>query len=248
MSKRAWMVLIGLVIVSLVVTVGVLWGVRSLHVTRSRPLVGPGLLLPWRHWESVRPPATPWRPWGPWFAPRGRFLLRPHPLWIAGRVLAAEILFFLMGVLVVLLFPRRMTRMFRVLSAPGGSTFWRVLGMGLGTVIFLVTLVVLTGFSAVGLMFLPWILALFAFLWAMGLLVVALRLGQQVRRLLRVPDRLWPLDLALGVLVLITLGVIPVVGWLALTVAGLWGMGAVVVTRFGDPQGWQVAIFDEEKE
>jgi hypothetical protein len=100
-------------------------------------------------------------------------------------------------------------------------------------------------FSFIGIPFLPLLFLLVAFAWAAGLVSVALQVGRVVRNKARLDDRQLLLDLALGVLSLFIVGLAPILGWIALLLAGLWGMGAVVATRFGSPGGWQLDLLSE---
>lgn len=247
MSKRAWALLIGLFLLSLLVAGGVAWVLPQARPTFGHPIPGPTYHAPWYRGEPPRFfwPEEQGRP-GPLF-PRGRprFFTRPHPLWHVGRVLASEIFFFLAAALVVLLFPGRITRSARIFWGDGHA--WAALGVGVLVSLIMLVLSVLAALSALGLMFLPWLLMLYGFAWAVGLVVVALAVGRGLRRLFRVPDARWLLDLALGVLLLITVGLIPVLGWVVLLLAGLWGVGAVALTRFGASRGWQLDILWQEE-
>ncbi len=105
---------------------------------------------------------------------------------------------------------------------------------------------ILAIFSAFGLIILPWLLLLFAFVWIMGVIVAAFQLGAFIREVAHIPDDVWMLDLALGIVMLVILGALPIVGWIFFLLLGIGGMGAVILTRFGSTTGWEVNIAPEE--
>lgn len=236
LSRRAWLTLIGLTLLSLLVA-----SVTTSLMQRIAPFTPerPGFGTPWEPrlpWEE-RHDKFPWREGAP-FPESGRyFFSRISPWWILGRVLASEIFFFIIGALVVALMPQRMQALLAALRDHGRAT--GLLGIGfLGGVLFF-ALTILAAFSLIGLPFLPLLLILFALAWGVGLIAVAIRLGQWVGALMHLSDHYILLDLGLGVLAFFTLGSIPLVGALSLLVAGLWGLGAVIITRLGSAKGWE---------
>ncbi len=245
MSRKAWVVLIGMVLLSVLLAGVTTWAIkRPPRPLPGLPIVGPtyGIPIPPRR-PVVPPPSRPLpqprpplptrlRPLLPW---RGAPLfIRPHPIWQVTRVIASEIFLFLVATMAFLLFPRRLLRCRRALEQGAWSAF--VMGF-VGTLV-MTLLGLLAMFSALGWIILPWLLLLYAFVWLMGLIVAALQLGGMVRQLFRVPDDVWMLDLALGVVLLVMLGLLPVVGWIFFLLLGMGGMGAVILTRFGSSQGW----------
>lgn len=234
MSRRAWLTLIGLLIASLLVAGAVIWLVQSTGRQEAGAIFGPR----WYHEDSG--PRSAWEGNHKFPGWRRPFWSVASPWWLLGRVLASEVFFFLAGALVFFLFPARQQRLLAALSRRGNGYPWALLGIGVSTAVLLLALGILAVFSFVGLPFLPWLLLLVAFLWAVGLVAVALWAGRAVRNMARLPDRQPLLDLALGVLTLFIVGSVPVLGWLALLLAGLWGVGAVVATRFGSEGGWQL--------
>jgi hypothetical protein len=229
MSRRAWFVLIGLVVLNLLAA-----SVTLLLVQRADgfPIGRPGFVAPWEPrapWEIQRGDFPgrdsgrfPWREGYPGNEP-GRFSARLSPWWALGRVLASEIFFFVIGALVVALFPRRMRVMLKALQTRG--RVGGLLGLGFLSGILLLALGGLAVFSLVGIPFLPLLLLLLAIAVGIGLVAVALRLGVAVRGWTRLLGQHILLDLALGVLVFFTLGSIPFLGALTLLVASLWGLG-----------------------
>lgn len=241
MSQRAWVTLIGLVLISLLVAGAVIWLVQSAVGPQAGPIFGPQ----WGHpGFGPRPPWEEDHRFSGWQRP---FWSAASPWWLLGRVLASEVFFFLAGALVFILFPARLQRLQHALSRRGNGHPWALLGIGVLTAVLLLALGILAVFSFVGLPFLPWLFLLVAFAWTVGLVAVALWVGCGVRNIARLPDRQPLLDLALGVVTLFIVGSVPVLGWLALLLAGLWGVGAVAATRFGSAEGWQLnALIETE--
>ncbi len=221
MSRRAWLTLLGLLVLSLALAFVIGWGMRNFGKTFwvSRP--GFGFASPERGFESHPRLSPPWRP----------FFTRLSPLWILGRVLASEISLFLIGALGLLLFPKRTHALLSALSLKGRTG--NLLGIGFLSLLLILALFVLAAFSLVGLLFLPALGLLLSLAAALGLIGVTWRIGVGMRDLARLPDRQPLLELALGTLTLFSVGSLPIVGGLALLLAGLWGLGAVVATRLG---------------
>lgn len=242
MSTRAWLTLTMSFVLSLLVAGGVAWWVHQPERWPRSALLSPLFV-------SSSPPCGPqlfprpvpegrYRPGygGPW---KGKpIFTRPSTVWQVGRVLATEIFFFLAGAVLVVLAPQRVGRTVRAFYGRGGR--WQALIMGLVGVGFTLAMGILAGFSAFGLFVLLWLPALFGLLWGTGIVIVALWLGRAVRVWVHVPDEHWPLELALGVTVLIAVAALPVVGWIALALVGTWGIGAVFLTRFGSEKGWNL--------
>ncbi len=185
------------------------------------PQAGPIFGPQWRH--PGLGPHLPWEehPFPGWRRP---FWSAASPWWLLGRVLASEVFFFLASALVFLLFPTRLQRLLGALLRRGNGYPCALLGIGVLTAVLPLALGILAVFSFVGLPFLPWLFLLVAFAWTVGLVAVALWIGRAVRNVARLPDRQPLLDLALGVVTLFIVGSVPVLGWLALLLAGLWGV------------------------
>jgi hypothetical protein len=73
--------------------------------------------------------------------------------------------------------------------------------------------------------------------WAFGRIAIGLEIGHRIAKTF---DRDWPIPLAAGVgtfalvLVIDSIGTfLPCVGWLIPTIVGLFGLGGVILTRFG---------------
>jgi len=135
-----------------------------------------------------------------------------------------------------------------VLRPGHGGNPWAALGIGVVSTLFFLLLGILATFSVAGIFFMPWLLLLFGFAWATGWVIMTLEVGYLVRRLFHISDAHRFVDLLFGVLVLVTVGVVPVAGWIVLVLANMWGVGAVVLTRFGATRGWQPGTLWQEEE
>ncbi len=266
MNQKAWGLLIGLLILSLFVAGFTSWFLhRPLRPLPGLPVIGPAYGIPLQKKplptrtplpepapSRVAPPTSrvpkpPLRVRIPVQLPWNRPLfLRPRPVWQVGRVLATEIFFFLVAAIALFIFPHRFARC--VQAANHGEGTWLPLSVGFMSSITMTILSILAVLSALGLILLPWLLLLFGFVWVMGLSVAALYLGYKIRRGLRILNTPWPFDLAVGVIALVTVGILPFVGWIAFLLIGMWGMGIVILTRFGSEQGWPLTLSLENEE
>lgn len=251
LSRRAWMVLGILFLLSLVMSAVSVWTI-SRFIRPRFVLVHPGFGAPWERWEPRErhrgPSPLPWesrfRDKHSPFLPYTRVLSRVSPWWSLGRVAASEAFLFLIGALVVGLVPHRIRRMLAALSAEGRG--FTLFGLGVLVGILTLTLVILAVFSIIGWAFLPLLLVFLALAWGIGLVAVTLEIGRRIRQWTRVPDTHTLLDLAYGVLALFIVGSVPILGLLALLLAGLWGLGAVFATRGGSPEGWMWNLAEQE--
>lgn len=234
-NRWAWGLLAGLLLLSLLAAASIAW-----VTLQPRPAIGPFRPGPAYHapWYRDRGPLPP----GPREPGRGQpgfhwppypVFTRISPLWAAGRVLATSIFYFLVGVILFALIPERMLRIVRAFQPGGRWSPWTALGVGTLTLLLALLLAALAAFSATGLLFLPGLALLFLLLGSAGFFVAAMWLGQSLRRLMRVGETPWAMDLALGVAALVLLGLIPVAGWLLTALAVVWGSGAILLTRLG---------------
>ncbi len=258
MNSRGGALLVGLLLLSLFVA-GFIGGMlhRPLRPLPGLPFMNPAYDGPppptfhpfLRKGPSPFPPSRPAAPLIrrrlpvrlPWTRP---LLLRPRPIWQVGRVLAAEIFFFLVASIVILTFPRRFARCIRIFLKDNST--WLPLAVGFSSSITISILVILAALSGWGLILLLWLLLLLGFVWVTGLSLAALYTGYRVRQSFHISNAPWPLDLAIGVLILITVGIVPVIGWMAFFIAGMWGMGVVILTRFGSERGWDLDVTFED--
>lgn len=238
MNARSGIALLVLVVISLLLAAGITWALERPRPA-IRPFPGPSYHAPWYRWEPaplLHPRSQ--RDSGRVPRPRHALLTRAAPLWAAGRVLATEIFYFLVGAVIFALFPDRMGRMTRSLRG-GSRSLWSALGLGAAVLLLSVVLVLLSGFSAIGLLFLGPLLLLLNVLAVVGFFVSAVAVGQAIRAILGDQAPSWPMDLALGVVTLVILGLIPYLGWLFVGLAVVWGAGAALTTRLGAVEGAQ---------
>lgn len=235
MNARSGMALLVLVVLSLLLAAGITWALERPRPA-MRPFPGPTYHAPWYRWEPapfLHPRSQREAGRLPWS--RRAVLPRAAPVWAAGRVLATEIFYFLVGAVIFALFPDRMARIVASMR-DGGHDLWRALGVGVAILLLTVILLPLSGFSAVGLLFLGPLLLLLNVLAVVGFFVSAAAIGRGLRGILGDHTASWLMDLALGVVVLVILGLIPYLGWLFVGLAVVWGTGAALITRLGTVQ------------
>ncbi len=177
----------------------------------------------------------------PFLRPSPRQLIHFSPLWAAGRTLASEVFFFLIGFVALALFQKRFRNMLERLKKNSLS----YLGVGITTALLGFLLILLAFFTLIGLPFLPFLMLFFGFLATMGLLVSLLGLGGMARRIMHLPEQHLLLDLALGICLFFIVANLPIFGMLAFFLTSLWGWGTIVATRFGAPTGWTGLTFSE---
>jgi hypothetical protein len=69
--------------------------------------------------------------------------------------------------------------------------------------------------------------------WIFGGIAIGLLAGEKILNAFKVSNVLPVVAVILGVIVLMLIGQIPIFGWLVSCIVGLFGLGAVVLTRFG---------------
>jgi hypothetical protein len=169
----------------------------------------------------------------------------PHPAGWRGVVTAAASFSFLylMSVLALFIFPRRLRRARDGLLSGGGPTL-RLLAIGVLAGIAAGLLAILGAFafvaSPVSLLLLAGLLLA---VWG-GMVAVALAIGRAITRWagLRTPSPVF--DLTVGILVVFTLGRIPAAGWVFVAILGALALGVVIDSRFGAGGPWSLAEFE----
>ncbi len=235
MSRKTFVILLLTFLLSLATAYLVGWGLQRM-IARSLWLTQP--FYPFLEREPLEHPRLETKPF---LRPSPRFLTRFSPLWVAGRTFASEVFFFLIASLAIALFPQRFHTMLEGLRKHSFS----YLGIGITTAFLGFLLILLAIFTWTGLPFLPYLLLLFGFLAALGLLVSLLGLGNLLRRVMRLPESHLLIDLALGIFTFFIVASLPLFGMLAFLMASLWGWGTIVATRFGAAQGWSALSFAE---
>jgi len=152
---------------------------------------------------------------------------------------ASWVYLYLTSALLLALFPHRLRLIMQAVKSGGPRAQLRLFLIG-----FLAAL-------ASGLLVL---LARFAFVWAvliiiltgaifvlsfLGLIGIGLMIGGAIRRWAKLASSPW-IELALGSLVLFALGRIPIAGWFCFAVVAAWGLGAVLATHLGSGEAWSL--------
>lgn len=181
-------------------------------------------------------------PFGP-FGPFGRHLTGWREI---AATIASYVFLYLTSVLALFAFPRSLRTMRDVMGRGAGEIF-RLLGIGAFSLVALLFLIAL-GFFASAAFPLPFLLVAILLLMAWGGLVgLSLALGRSIVRLAGGLQSSPLFDLALGVLIVFTLGHIPLAGWVIVALFGILALGAVVATRFGSGANWSLAEFNSSE-
>ncbi|GEM_PF-2193204 len=203
---------------------------------------------PGSRFNSVRFP-DPTRVYGPanqpvtvaWMTPFGMY--QPG-IGGAGMVMLSLVTLLALSALTALLIPDRLQtvrtamqlswRRSLILAAIG------VIGLGLSAALITVlwTLVV-------NVVFAPVVMAVVAAAVLLGFSAVVLALGHGLRSRAGVAQANPLADLAIGVLAVFPLSLVPVAGWVIIGALSVFGVGAVVATKFGGPHGWSLAPLAE---
>jgi hypothetical protein len=160
---------------------------------------------------------------------------------------ASWVYLYLTSALLLALFPRRMRLVTRVLQADGWRTGLRLFAIGLLAMLASALLVLLARFAFV------WVLLVIALVGALflisylGIVAVSLALGGAVRRWARFSPSPW-IELALGSLILFTLGRIPIMGWIGIGIVAALGLGAVLATHLGSGEAWSLRGWETAEE
>ena len=149
----------------------------------------------------------------------------------------AGLIFIALAVLVV--FPSRARSAVSHLESRNGPAI--ALAAGVATLLLTMAALLLLRFTLVYLVLIPVLLAFAVAIAIFGIACIALALGRQLERRLKLP-RAHPLLISLaGTLMVFDLAVIPYAGVFALAALGVAGLGLAVVTRFGSETGWSFA-------
>ena len=195
----------------------------------------------------LRPLGLP-RDFGPWpldrVGPFGRHVPGLHGIVSA---LASYCFLYLASVLALFAFPRQL-RVARDALGRGFREGLRFLGAGVLTALAIIALTALGAFAFVSFpVSLLLLSALLLAFWA-GMVALSLALGRNVNRWLGLAKSSPILDLAIGTLVVFTLGRIPIAGWVVVALLGAVSLGVVVATRFGTGRPWSLAEFRASEE
>lgn len=176
---------------------------------------------------------------------------RPSGLFALGRGLlsaaALYIFMFLAGTLTLFAFPRQLRRVRDAYSLGPGRLIY-MLGIGGFGALVLGLLAMLGVLTFAGIP-LALVVALVFLLSAWGGLAgLALAAGRAITRWTGLSGSSPILDLAIGMLVIISPTRIPLAGGIILFLIVLWALGAVLFTRFGQGGVWSLAAFYQMEE
>ena len=173
----------------------------------------------------------------------------PHPAGGRGIVAAAASFCFLYlaSVLVLFIFPRRL-RLARDGLMGGWGNGLRLFGIGGLAAIAAALLTILGSFAFVAFPVSLLVLAgLLLAVWG-GMVAVALAIGRAISRRAGLPTSSPVFDLTVGILIVFTLGRIPVAGWIFVALLAALALGIVIDSRFGAGGPWSLAEFQAGEE
>jgi hypothetical protein len=154
---------------------------------------------------------------------------------------------YLVSLVALFLFPRRL-RLARNGLMAGWGPGLRLLGIGLLAGVAALLLTVLGTFAVVAFPVSLLLLAgLLVAVWG-GTVAVALALGHGITRWAGLKTSSPVFDLALGILIVFTLGRIPVAGWVFVAILCALALGIVIDSRFGAGGPWSLADFQIAEE
>lgn len=157
--------------------------------------------------------------------------------------LASYTFLFLAGLLALFAFPRQL-RLMRDAFGRGAGEGFRLLGIGTLGALGLVSMTVLGAFAFVAFP-LPFLLLAGLLLAAWGGMVgLTLALGRGIGRRAGLERSSPVFDLALGTLIVFTLGRIPIAGWIIVALLGAIALGVVIATRSGVGGAWSLVEFE----
>ncbi len=159
-------------------------------------------------------------------------------LWRLGSALGQFAVFFLLGFLVLMLFPRRIESVTgSLVNAPVKAVLTGILGTIAMPVVILLLVVTIVGIPFIAVIALGVAVAV-----VMGYTALALHFGRALPfRFVRGAPIV---QLAIGTAILVAIGQIPVFGFLAWTAAWLFVLGVVLRTRFGQPPTAPPPVYD----
>lgn len=149
------------------------------------------------------------------------------PLWAIGQVLAKFVVYFVIGLLLFTLFPRRIDSV----AAGFAAHPWKSILTGLLGLVLAPILVVLLAVTIIGIPLVPVAALLVVAAAVFGFTALAMYVGRRLP--LTVSRNAQMLQLALGTAIVVAVTSIPFLGWMAWVAAALLVFGAVLRTRFG---------------
>jgi len=172
---------------------------------------------------EIMGPRTAWRTWWTDANPAWTWFTRGL------RSLVTVIVLAVLGVIVVALWPKPAERLADTVWSNPGAT----LGMGLLTLLVVPGLAVLLAILIITACLVPLLAVAAGAAYLFGWVGLGLLIGRRLLLALKAGQvsALW--QACLGVAVITLAGSVPCVGWLVWVIGGAFGVGAVVLTRFG---------------
>lgn len=241
MSKRSLVLLSGLALLCLLAIL-----VSTFVMDALAPSWYP-FVIKRREWSPVpRPPKEP-----PRFEGRLFFRLVPFGIHRRGlpgisRYIASLVFFYLLSTILLFLFPRRLRVVTKAMTSGDLRRKLRLAAVGMIGVLAALLLASLGFFVFIGLSLLPLLLLGVSIALYVGLVGVSLALGNWIKRRAQLIEESPLLELTIGVLVLFIIGMIPILGWLFIGAAVIFGLGAILSTKFGTGERWSLEEFQTE--
>ncbi len=149
------------------------------------------------------------------------------PVWAVGQVLAKFVVYFVLGLLLFTLFPRRIDSV----AAGFAAHPWKSMITGLLGFVLAPILVILLAVTIIGIPLVPVAALLVIAGVILGFTALAMYLGRRLPP--SVSRNTQVLQLALGTAIVVVVTSIPILGWMAWMAGALLIFGAVIRTRFG---------------
>jgi len=152
---------------------------------------------------------------------------------------ASWVYLYLTSVLLLALVPQRVKLITQALKAGRWRAQLRLLLIGFLAMLVSVLLAILARFAFVWFLLIIILAGAVFVLSYLGVIAISVMIGATVRRWARFAPSAW-VELALGSLVLFALGHIPVAGWILVGLVATWGLGAVLATHLGSGEAWSL--------
>ena len=156
------------------------------------------------------------------------------PLIAASFAILSAIAMLVLLVVLAALFPKQIEKALAVVEKEWLKSF----GFGVLGLILIVPIIIGLIISLLGIPLIPIFFLIAVAGYIMGYVVVAGCIGRRIFKSFK-PKKAKPLalEVLLGAVVILLVGIVPFVGWLAKSLAILAGFGAVILTRFGTQKG-----------
>ena len=148
---------------------------------------------------------------------------------LAFMSLLSFIAFLVLAVILAAIFPGQLGLVsYYVERQPGHALLW-----GFLAVIATPAAVLLLVLTIFGIPFIPVLLLLLGAAFVFGYVSISQLLGKLTLKAFKVRGKPMAIEVLTGLVILFIVGFLPILGWIIKALAGLMGLGAVVVTKFG---------------